>query len=638
MPEKKSKYSGYTGYLLVVIAVAAAFQPIVHNGFVRYDDYTYITENPHVTEGLTFRSVNWAFTKAYACNWHPLTWLSHMLDCELFGLDPVWHHLTNVFIHTLNCLLLLGLLRKTTGAAWPGFFVAALFAVHPLHVESVAWAAERKDVLSGLFWLLTMWAYVSYTKKTCALRYSAVILCFCLGLTAKPMLVTLPFVLILWDYWPLGRLRFGNDNTNVKPPARKRENIRLIAEKIPLLILSVLSCVITYIVQEKAGVMEFAKGITLSVRLQNVLIAYAGYIGKMFYPCNLAVLYPYPAGINPLQLIVGVVVLTALSGFVIIYAGRHRFLLTGWLWFVGTLVPVIGIVQVGAQSMADRYIYLPSIGFFIMLVYGIAVLTTRLRIPPGAVKLCSGLVLGILLLCTRRQLWHWKDSSTLFEHTLAVTENNFVIHNNFGNELLNTGQVGKAIEHYRKAVQIKPDYSVGAKNLGAALVQEGRFDEGIGYLNQALKMRPDWAEVYNSLGQACGRQQKYQQAVEYLQQALQLNSDYADAHYNMGLAMTRLSQYDQAVEHFKEAMRIQPYRIHIHNDIGSIYYMQGRFDKAVEQLDSLAKAYAAEGKHQQAIQTLQKAIELAGSTGRKEQVQELEKRLKLYQAQLRRKK
>lgn len=345
---------------MLALVTLIVFGQACRNDFVGYDDIYYVTDNPHVKSGLSLDSVIWAFTTMYNANWHPLTWLSHMLVCQLFSLNPLWHHLTNVLFHTVNTLLLFGILKRMTGKIWPSAFAAAAFALHPLHVESVAWVSERKDVLSGFFWMLTVICYIRYTERQSIGKYLLVFLVFGLGLMAKSMLVTLPFVLLLLDYWPLGRLQWEH---------RLKSLWHLIIEKVPLLALSAASSTITFIAQKSAGAMELGKVYPLNIRISNAAVSYIAYIGKLIYPSRLAVLYPYPGSSLPLwQPIVSLLVLIAVSAAVI-YSAR-RYLVIGWFWYIGTLVPVIGLVQIGNQMMADRYTYLPSIGIFIMVAWG----------------------------------------------------------------------------------------------------------------------------------------------------------------------------------------------------------------------------------------------------------------------------
>ena len=529
-------------YVVLAVATFIAFEPARLNGFVNYDDDDYVTRNPQVSAGLTPESVRWAFTTPYMANWHPLTWLSHMLDCELFGLNPLRHHLTSLSFHIANTLLLFWVLKRMTGVVWQSAFVAAVFALHPLRVESVAWVAERKDVLSGFFWMLTMALYVRYAERVSIGRYIAVFLSFGLGLMAKPMLVTLPFVLLLLDYWPLGRFQLSRD-------AGYRSLFHLVREKVPLFVLSIASSVVTFIVQQGAGAMKPAESFGLNIRISNAIVSYMGYIFKMIYPIGLAPLYPHPGGNLPRWQPIVFFVILAVTSAGIIYMHR-RYLIAGWLWYLGMLVPVIGLVQVGQQAMADRYSYLPSIGIFIMVGWGANELLERWRYRKIGLGISAAVVLAALLICTRIQVRYWQNNLTLFRHTIEVTSNNFVMHSNYGNALLEEGVLEQAIENYNEALRVKPNYAAAVNNLAwiLATTEDVRF------------------------------------------------SNPADA--------VKLARKACVLTNYKDA----------------------------ESLDTLAAAYAAAGRFKEAIETAEKAIEVAVSAGRKDLAAEIQGRLELYRA------
>jgi tetratricopeptide (TPR) repeat protein len=588
--------------VVLVLATVIAYEQVRHNDFVGYDDYSYVTENPNVTEGITRESILWAFTTPYAYNWHPLTWLSHTLDCQLFGLNAAGHHIVNLFFHIANTLLLFWVLKKMTGAIWQSAFVAAAFALHPLHVESVAWVAERKDVLSGFFWMLTMTAYVRYTEQPGIKRYLLVVSAFCLGLLSKPMLVSLPFVLLLLDYWPLGRGQRG----------------RLIAEKIPLFVLAAASSLVTYIIQQQTGAMAGADKLPLTFRTTNALVSYISYIGKMVYPSRLAVFYPHPFNKLPIwQLIVSAVMLAVISTIVIYMGRRRRYLVVGWLWYLGTLVPVIGLVQVGLQAMADRYTYLPLIGIFIIVSWGAADLTAKRRYRNTGLGITASIILVALLICTRMQLRHWQNSLTLFGHALEVTENNPIMHNNYGEALLENGQLEESVTHFNEALRLRPADFEARYNLGLAFLRQGKIDEAIacfteslrtsdkpykvhndlglayaekgkldlaiGNYNEALRLKPDYVKAINNLGSALKEQGKIDEAIKQWERALQLRPDYANPHYNLGVTMAERGKYDDAVRHLNEALRTRPDWAEAHYDLGGIYVRQGKLKLAVEQ-------------------------------------------------------
>jgi len=610
-------------YVVLALATFFAFEPVRHNQFVRYDDYTYVVENSYVTSGITTKSVIWAFTAGYACNWHPLTWLSHMLDYEFFGLNPPGHHLTNLFFHIVNSLLLLWILKRATGALWPSFFVAAVFALHPSRVESVAWVAERKDVLSGFFWMLTIAAYVQYAQKPALIKYLLVVLTFSLGLMAKPMLVTLPFVLLLLDYWPLGRFQWKY--RDIKPA------MRLVFEKVPLFVLAAVSCTVTYLVQRSAGVMEFGRAISLNDRVCNALTVYIRYIGKMIYPVRLAVLYPWSPNMSLWYVMLCSVVLLGISAVAVWKIKKYPFVAVGWFWYIGTLIPVIGLVQVGGQAMADRYTYLPSVGILIVFAWSVCEFVKKLRFRKvELITISVFLVCSALLLVTRRQVRYWRDSITLFERTLAVTENNFVIHNNLGNELLDTGDLDGAIRHYTEALEINPQYPSALKNIGMVFVKKGDFDKAVDYFTRASLIRPGWADVYNSLGLAYAQQNKHEPAMRNFEHALSLKPDYPNVYYNMGFALVRQQQYDDAVERFKKALKLRPDWAEAHLKLGSAYYKLGKTVPAIEQLRKVAAIYAEKGRFDNALEAAEKALELAISAGQKELADKIQSELRLY--------
>ena len=565
MDRTSSKYHSLLICVVVALATIMAYEPVRHNDFVDYDDDMYVTENPHVKKGITGESVSWALTTGHAYNWHPLTWLSHMLDCQLFGTRPGWHHLTNLLLHIINSLLLFGVLKRMTGALWKSGFVAAAFALHPLHVESVAWVAERKDVLSTLFWLLTMAAYVWYVRRPGLSRYLVTLLCFALGLMAKPMLVTLPFVLLLVDYWPLGRFQLEYTTKEFRKEKRKSANIsfpwgalyRLVWEKVPLIALAGISSIVTFIVQRSGGAVVRAGMLSLDVRVANAMISYLRYIKKMIYPSGLAVFYPYHS--LSLLLAIAYFVILVLITVAVIYLGRRRrYLPVGWFWYVGTLVPVIGIVQVGSQSMADRYTYVPLTGLFIIIAWGASDILAKWRYQKVVLGICSATVITGLLISTRMQVRHWRDSFTLFEHTLAVTEDNSITHNHYGAFLVEQGRYEKALAQFDEALRISPGYHAARKNKGAAFIDMGRFDEAVATFNELLRVAPDWPNAHYWLGVAYARKGTYHQAVGPFKEALRLRPDWPEAYNDLALVYLLLGNYDLAIENYRQALRLRP--------------------------------------------------------------------------------
>ena len=512
-------------FLLTALTIIA-YEPVRRYEFVDYDDDRYITANPRIQQGLSWSNAAWALQATEVANWHPLTWLSHMADCHLYGLNPSGHHLTNLLFHILNVVLLFLVLQEMTGALWRSALVAALFALHPLNVESVAWIAERKNVLSTLFWLLTMWAYLFYVRQPGWKRYLFVAALFVLGLMSKPMLVTLPCVLLLLDYWPLGRFvrRTGEDRSghqspdetdqrqqqaDLRSPDLRRTLFRLVLEKVPLFLLAAASSVITIKAQQIDGALN-AKMIPLSARLANALVSYASYIYKMIYPARLAVLYPHPGeSLSASQVIMAALILASITVLVIWGNKKCPYLAVGWLWYLGTLVPVIGLVQVGSQAMADRYAYVPLIGLFIIIAWGIADLTRFLPLRnywPAIVVAAA--VLIVLTVATRRQLSYWQNSITLFARALAVTDNNDIAHNNLGAVLVRKGRFDEALEHLYAAVKLNPAYGTAYINIAVTLYQqasalaqedESRWHEAVDLYRRALEIKPDFVEARQGL-------------------------------------------------------------------------------------------------------------------------------------------
>lgn len=476
--------------VFLLLATIAVYWPVSFFDFISYDDPDYVTENAHVREGINLKNIAWAFTATTASNYHPLTWLSHMTDVQLFGLNPGAHHLTNIFFHLVNVLLLFLIMYRMSDALWQSFFTAALFGLHPLHVESVAWISERKDVLSAMFWLLTMWSYIRYIARPKLTRYMLILLCFGLGLLAKPMLVTLPFVLLLLDFWPLNRF----NNATGKIPAH------LLWEKLPLLLLVAGSCIVTYHAQQQNEALVSFASLSLPYRVANSVSAYTAYLGKTFWPVHLAVFYPHPGHeVNWLSAGGSLVSLIAVSFFVIRCRHNMPYLVVGWLWFLGTLVPVIGLVQVGDQAMADRYTYIPLIGIFIGLSWAIPHFMKNQRSGPIAMSAGAGFVLLALMASTCNQLLHWRNDLTLFSHAIMVTENNYFAHHMTGKALSKQGRIQEAITHFDAAAQILPSFKEAHNNIGILLARQGKMAAAIQHFTIALEMDPLYSEARNNL-------------------------------------------------------------------------------------------------------------------------------------------
>ncbi|UCE99319.1 MAG: tetratricopeptide repeat protein [Planctomycetota bacterium] len=531
-------------YVILILVTFVSFSPVLNHGFVDYDDNDYVTENPHVKAGLTRDSIIWAFTAEHSSNWHPLTWLSHMLDCQLFGTEPWGHHLMSLLIHIINTVLLFAMLKKMTGTLWRSFFVAAAFALHPLHVESVTWIAERKDVLSGLFWFLTVAAYLQYVKHPGKINYSLIVVVFALGLMAKPILVTLPFVLLLLDFWPLERFQRHNA-------------CRLVGEKVPLLCLSAISSVITFIVQQRTGAVARIEQVAFDSRVANAFISYIVYLSKMIWPSRLAVFYPYPTGAVSIWLAVLAALLVVCISICLIWLARNRkYLLTGWFWYIGALVPVIGLIQVGGQVRADRYTYLPSIGIFIIVAWSAAEVLAKWRYRRVVLSVSGGLVICAMVLCARLQLRHWQDSFTLFKHSVEVTKNNYVGHTGLGKALRAQGKLDEAIEQYHEALRIKPDYAITHYNLGNALLAQGKVDEAIDEYHQTIQFDENYTPAFTNLGGALATKGNLDEAIDCFRKAVDLEPNEARTHYNLGYVLELKGSLDEAIKQYRLTLQI----------------------------------------------------------------------------------
>ena len=629
---------------LAAITFAVFGQTLTHQ-FIDYDDGEYVHDNPMVARGLTLKGLVWAFTRTYASNWHPLTWLSHMLDCQLFGLNPAGHHLTNVLLHTATVIALFLVLRQMTGAFWRSAFVAAVFAIHPLRVESVAWIAERKDVLSGLFFMLAIGAYVHYARRPWSpARYGLVMVLFALGLMCKPMLVTLPVVLLLLDYWPLQR---------TKP----RKLSGLVLEKLPLLALSAASCVVTLLAQSKA--IQPAESLSLPLRLANALATCMVYPGQMVWPAGLAVFYPYPHnGLPAWELALAGMLLSGLSAVALEQRRKQPWILMGWLWYLVMLLPVAGVIQVGDQAHADRYTYLPQIGIYVAVTWLVAEWGAKRQVSRVVFGgLMAGVVAG-LMVCAAKQTTYWKNTETLWTRAMTRTTGNYVAHVSLGNVLLQKGKADEAIIQYQKALQIRSNYADAHLNLGNAFHQEGRMDEAVTQYQQALEFKPDDTGAHNNLGNVLleeGRVDEaaiqYQQALElkpddaethcnlgtalnkkgrvdeaigqYLE-ALKINPRYAEVQYNLANALDRKGSMNEAITHYREALKIKPDYAEAHNRLGSVLLQTGSVDEAITECQNalqfkplfaearynLGRAFVRKGRPDEAISQYQMALQI----------------------------
>jgi protein O-mannosyl-transferase len=530
-------------YLALLLATFAVYAQVRNFDFVNYDDGDFITDNLNVRQGLTAQGLEWALTSGYEGNWVPLTWVSHMLDCQFFGLDSGWHHLHNVLLHALAAVMLCMFLQRATGTRWRSALAAFLFALHPLHVQSVAWVAERKDVLSACFSFLTLWLYVRYAERPSTGRYLAVALGFWLGLMAKPMMVTLPFVLLLLDYWPLARLG--------------QRGRKAIWEKLPLLGLAGAATTITYLAQKHAAAVNL---VPLEARLANTIHSYALYILQTFWPARLAVLYPYPRdfAFAFLPLLADGILLAVVTTGVIVLRGRAPYLLMGWGWFVVTLVPVIGLVQVGDQAHADRYMYIPMVGLLVMLIWGAAEILEKLRAKTLAIPLAAAACLASAVV-SWVQVGYWRNGETLFRHALAVTNDNKIANTNLGNYLMSSGRLSEALPYFETAVRIDPEMGSARNNLGLALGRMGRLPDAIAQLQIAVRLWPDSPDPHTNLGTALAQAGRLPEAAAEFEAALRMDPNDAIVQRNLGQALSGIpGRLPDALRHLEEAERLRP--------------------------------------------------------------------------------
>jgi protein O-mannosyl-transferase len=590
----------------ICIALAAlswlVFGQTLWHDFINYDDPRYVYENTRITDGLRISGIAWAFTHIHSMNWHPLTTISHMLDCQLYGLKAGWHHFTNVLLHTIAVVLLFIAVQQMTGAFWRSAFVAGVFAIHPLRVESVAWIAERKDVLSGVFFMLTLLAYVYYVRLPQIRRYLLVALVFACGLMSKPMLVTLPFVLLLLDYWPLDR---------IKGQVWKR-----VLEKIPLIALSAVSSIATFLAQK--GAVGWTEELPILERINNATVSYVLYIWQMLWPVNLAVFYPHPENRLPLwEIISCLLLLIGITAVAVALRKQRPYLITGWFWYLGMLVPVIGLVQVGWQGRADRYTYLPQIGLYIVVTWAVADLTASWRHQRTILSPAALLTIVVLTWCSWIQTPYWRDSETLFRHALAVTTNNDVAENNLGIVFLRQGKVDEAITLLQAAVDLRPDNSPAHENLAKALLQKGEVANALIHYRKLLELQPDNIEVHNIVGTVLVQQGRISEAVDEWQKVLAIQPDNGNAMSNLAWVFATspddsIRDGTKAVQLAQEALRISGRRIPL-------------------LFRTLAAAYAETGEFSKAIQTAQHGIERANSHGNSGLAAELQGNVALYE-------
>ena len=637
-------------YLIVVLLILAcliAFGRILGSGFVGSDTYQYITGNNHIKEGLNAKSIYWAFTTSYFSYWHPLTWLSHMLDWSLFGANASGHHFVSLLLHIGSAVLLFLFLNKTTGSLWPSAFAAALFALHPLRVESVAWAAERKDVLSVFFGMATIYAYTYYAEKPKLSKYFLCLILFALALMSKPMLVTLPFVLLLIDYWPLGRWQEASVSARVAAPVNivesgkkksKHHKIdstaekkitaslsttkdrnyligRLILEKIPFLFLAVATSIVTILVLKKIGVIATLQQTSFSERIMNAIVSYVAYLGKTSWPVDLAVFYPY-AQIFPLwQVLSAAIILLGISTAVIYLARKAPFLAVGWFWYLGVLFPVIGVMQAGNQSMADRFTYFPSIGIAIMLSWGVFYLLPKVKLLKIILLPAAVIVLSVLTILTWRQCGYWKSGIELFSHALRSTNNNDDSHCNLGVALAAEGKNEEAIFHYLEAIKINPNNDEAHCNIGVALAAQGKNKEAIIHYLEAIRLNPDNDNAHYNLGVALAAQGKNEEATAHYLAAIKLNPDNDNAYYNRGVDLAAQGKNKEAIVQYRTAIEINPNNDKAHSNLGFALVSEGKNEEAIAHYlaaikinpngvltyFNLAIAFEKQGKFEEAI-------------------------------------
>jgi len=656
-PSAKSRPTSLWISIFLVAATLLVYWPVTHYEFVNYDDTDFVTANPRVQAGLTIAGFKWVWHSEVARNWHPITMLSHMLDCQLFGVKAGPHHLVNLLFHVANTLLLFHLLKLMTGAVWRSAFIAALFALHPLHVESVAWIAERKDVLSTFFWFLTLWAYVRYVhelgrKAAKHKMFYVLALVFCaLGLMSKPMLVTVPFVLLLLDFWPLSRMKSSL-------------SVRLVWEKIPFLLMSTALCVVTFLIQKHGGAMLTGANLPIASRVENALISYGRYIGKMFWPWHLAGLYLRSGEWPMWQAALAALALLLVSILVIAQRRRRPWLAMGWFWYLGTLVPVIGLVQVGMQSMADRFTYVPLLGLFIIVTWGACELAHVWRLPEFAPAAAAIVVLTACMVLTARQVLFWRDSETLFKRMIAANRNNYMAHYNLGNLYSREKKLDEAEANYEMALEEEPNYADAHNNFAGLLLDQKRYDaalqhyadairinpkylyyfnyanaladaasarhdtnefaEAVRAYGQALKLNPGSSDAHNNLGMTWEEQGREDDAVVEFREALRLQPDFELAHFNLANALARLGKLDEAIAEYGAAVRLNPGRAESYNGLGVCYAMQNKMADAGQQFKELVRlqpdnaaangnlgnALAAQNRFDEAIQYYQAALRL----------------------------
>jgi tetratricopeptide (TPR) repeat protein len=691
------KYLTFAICFILALSTIVAYWQVHSCDFVNYDDNKYVTLNQNVQTGLTQQGIIWAFTTGYFGSWLPLTWLSHMLDCELFGLNPGRHHLTNLLLHIANTLLLFIVLKQMTGVLWQSAFVAAAFALHPMHVESVAWISERKDILSMLFWILTIAAYIRYVRQPGITCYLLTILTFAMGLMSKPTAVTLPFVLLLLDYWPLGRLTNPQTLKSSEKPSREISNsffqwrvfYRLVLEKIPFFALSLISSIVTYFVQRTGKMVTEFGDLPVMSRIANTFLSYVKYIDKTIWPTRLAMFYPHPSlgRMSVWPVVYATLILLIISVCVLRLARSHKYLPVGWFWYLGTLVPMIGLVQVGSQAIADRYTYIPATGLFIMVAWGLPDFLAQWRYRTISLTAAAVVLTSAMMICTWRQVGHWQNTYALFTHALAATGNdNFTVHYMLGKELFEQKKFEDAIHHYEETLRLRPQHFGTLNNLAVAYYRVGKIDPALVSWNKALKINPNRPDVYYNMGVALTKQQKIDEAVQLFTHALRLNPALAEARKGLANAFFLQGRFAEAVQEYRLLIQIAPDSSDLCSRLAFALLEQGKIDEAVKYfeqalgldpgnlelmnnlawliathkslasrdpekairlathaceftgyqiprfLDTLSVAYAAAGKFDQAVNFAEKALQFARSAKQDKLAADIQKRLNLYKA------
>ena len=563
--------------LALIAAILIIYAPAWHYGFLSWDDGLYVSANPEVSGGLTWHGFVWAFTTGHASNWHPLTWLSHMSDVQLFGMAAGSHHLINILLHIANALLLLWALFRMTGAWRPSAVVAALFAVHPMHVESVAWIAERKDVLSSFFWMLTLHGYIHYVRRPALKRYLAVAALLALGLMSKPMLVTLPFVLLLLDFWPLRRMQLE--------AGQRWQWLLLLREKIPFFALSAVSSIVTIVVQLRGGAVTGLEAASLASRAANALVSYLSYIAKMFWPASLVAYYPHKA--IPWWLAGGSLIALAAATFMAVrLARKYPYFPVGWFWYLLTLLPVIGLIQVGDQARADRYTYVPFVGLFLIVVWAVPLLLGRWRYRGAALTAAAVILVCALTAIARNQVGYWKSDLALWTHSVQKGgDSNYLARTKLASALADQGEFSAAIEQYTEALRLNPDIAEAHNGLATVYLRQGRLSEAMEHYAEAIRIQPGFAQAHSNRGTVLGIQGKTGEAVEEFRTALKINPGDAEMHYNLGYALADDGKLDDAIAQFSEALRINPGHVQACNRLGNVLAIQEKFDEAIKQYE-----------------------------------------------------